>query len=254
MMALGIGGAAGVLAGCGTRGRKRPNLLFVLADQHRRQALGFMNEDPVITPALDAFAGESAVFTNALSSSPLGAPYRASLMTGRYPVSTGVTTNGVGLGKDEAALGALLKNAGYRTGFIGKWQLFDNGLGDDIAWQVGSRGQFVPPEHRFGFDYWHATNCFHCTFWRLYYEDTPEPVVDEEGWQPEHEADAAIRFIKSEAAGKRPFALFVSMVPPHNTYGGEFERHAPFPASGSPSPPTRHSTTRRRSTKSSTAT
>jgi arylsulfatase A-like enzyme len=72
---------------------KRPNLLFVFPDQMRKHALGFINEDPVITPNLDKFARESMVFTNAISSNPICTPFRAMLLTGRHSISIGMVSN-----------------------------------------------------------------------------------------------------------------------------------------------------------------
>ena len=230
MLKTGAGSVAGLAAsGCGIFGKKRPNLIVVMSDQQRRQALGFMNEDPVTTPNLDWFATQSFVCTDAVTASPSGAPYRATLMTGRYPSSTGVTGNEMGLGLDEVTVSQSLKDAGYRTGFIGKWYLYDNGITDTPTWHFGDMGQFVPRDHRFGFDYWHASNCNHRAFHLLYYEDDQAPVINSEGWQPEHDIDTAISFIERHGTSSEPFALFISMVPPHNTYGSGFSRHEVFP-------------------------
>lgn len=152
---------------------KRPNILFVFSDQQRRHALGFMGQEPVITPNIDKFAAESLVLTEALSAYPVCGPYRATLMTGRYPLTTGVDENEKGLKLTEVGLGNALKDAGYQTGYIGKWHIYDNGMHDWRQWHFNEKGQFVPKEHRFGFDYWHAVNCNHRTFYKLYYEDMP---------------------------------------------------------------------------------
>ena len=69
------------------KGPRRPNLVFMFPDQFRRQAIGFMKEDPVITPRLDEFASQSLVLTDAVSSYPVCSPFRAQLFTGKYPVS-----------------------------------------------------------------------------------------------------------------------------------------------------------------------
>ena len=64
--------------------QERPNLVFVFPDQFRQQAIGYMNQDPVVTPNLDRFASEGVVFTNAVSNYPVCSPYRAMLFTGKY--------------------------------------------------------------------------------------------------------------------------------------------------------------------------
>ncbi|WP_281358966.1 sulfatase-like hydrolase/transferase [Litoribacterium kuwaitense] len=72
---------------------KRPNIIYLFADQWRRQAVGYANEDPVMTPNIDQFAADSTVFTDAVTCAPICSPHRASLLTGKYPLSTGVYTN-----------------------------------------------------------------------------------------------------------------------------------------------------------------
>ena len=123
----GAGAAARAAAGRAREARAAaagPNLLFVFPDQFRRQAMGFMREDPVVTPNLDRLAGESLVFTNAVSNRPVCSPYRAMLFTGKYPWSNGVTTNcnsgsarhGIELKESERSFSDVLHDAGYGVG------------------------------------------------------------------------------------------------------------------------------------------
>ena len=205
--------------------KKRPNLLFVFSDQQRHHTLGCLGEDPVLTPNIDRFAEDGMLFTNALSASPLCGPYRGTLLTGRYPHSTGIISNGTGLRPGETTIGTVLKDTGYQTAYIGKWHLYDNGIKEWIDWHFNQRGQYGPPDQRFGFDNWYATNCNHRTFWQLYYENSEKPVVCEPGWQPVHDVDMAVNYLKNISRPDTPFALFVSMVPPHNTHGPGFVHH-----------------------------
>ena len=71
----------------------RPNLLYVFADQCRANAMGWMCQDQVRTPNMDAFMRESMYCTNAYSTFPLCSPHRASLITGKYPLKVGMWTN-----------------------------------------------------------------------------------------------------------------------------------------------------------------
>ena len=73
--------------------KERPNLVFVFPDEFRQQAMGFMGQDPVVTPNLDQFAEESLVLTQAISNCPICSPYRGMLYTGMYPLSNGVVNN-----------------------------------------------------------------------------------------------------------------------------------------------------------------
>lgn len=71
----------------------KPNLVYIFCDQFRRQAIGYMGEDPVVTPHLDQFAREGVVFNQAVSNYPVCSPYRGILLTGLYPHKNHIFTN-----------------------------------------------------------------------------------------------------------------------------------------------------------------
>ena len=73
--------------------RERPNLVYVFADQLRRASVGACGDEKAHTPEIDAFARESLDVVNAVSGHPVCAPYRASLLTGKYTTSTGMVIN-----------------------------------------------------------------------------------------------------------------------------------------------------------------
>lgn len=73
--------------------QEKPNLVFIMADQWRGDALGCLGKEPVKTPCLDQLAREGVNFTNAVSSYPVSSPARGMLMTGMYPHKNKVTGN-----------------------------------------------------------------------------------------------------------------------------------------------------------------
>src|SRR5213082_1482244 len=83
---------------------KRPNIVFVLADQWRAAATGYAGDPNVKTPNLDRLAGHSVNFTLAVSSCPVCSPARASLLTGQRPLTHGVFLNDVHLSTDAVTL------------------------------------------------------------------------------------------------------------------------------------------------------
>lgn len=224
-----MGGCQGTPASGEKSGRKPPNLVFVFSDQQRRRAMGFMNQDPVRTPHFDHFAEESCVMTNAISAFPLCAPYRAMTFSGRHPFSNGVTWNGGSLREEVTTIFDVLQNNGYQTGYVGKWHL--GGLykkpwvaGDNryYKWRydVSQRQNYwmrewTPRKYRPYFDYWHGNECFNDMFRLNYFEEDPDKPVLGRRWQPDHETDVAIDFIKKQQAADNPFALFLSWNPPH---------------------------------------
>jgi len=105
--------------------RAKPNVLVVFSDQQHWQAVGFRN--PFFdTPNQDALAKESMVFERSFCTTPQCSPSRSSLMTGFYPSTTGVMGNMHAAGGnplEQETLGKELQDAGYYTGYFGKWHL-----------------------------------------------------------------------------------------------------------------------------------
>jgi arylsulfatase A-like enzyme len=168
--------------------------------------MGCSGNPQVLTPHLDAMAEGGVRFTNAVSTCPICTPYRASLLTGRYPLSNGMILNDVRLPVTETSIAHVLGGAGYSTAYIGKWHL-----------DGPYRGSFTPPgPRRQGFDYWAASNCTHSYLNSHYYRDTPEPIWIE-GYDADHFTDLTIDFMR-ERASNGPFAAFLSWGPPHCPY------------------------------------
>ncbi len=188
-------------------GTRRPNIVFVFADQMRAQDVAnFTGDSQVRTPNLDRLATQGTTFTHAVSSCPVCTPYRASLLTGRYPLTNGMVLNDVRLPVTERSVAHCLNDAGYRTGYVGKWHL-----------DGSRRGGFTPPgPRRQGFDdYWAVANCTHNYMKSFYFEDDPEPIhID--GYDADHFTDLSIDFVNDDS--EDPFCLFLSWGPPHDPY------------------------------------
>ncbi|MHC4664519.1 MAG: sulfatase family protein [Planctomycetota bacterium] len=185
--------------------RRKPNLVFLLADQWRAQAAGYAGNPDVITPNLDGLAKESVNFANAVSGCPVCCPYRASLLTGRYPLTHGVFLNDVRLSNEAVSIARAYNNAGYDTAYIGKWHLD----GDQ-------RSAYIPRKRRQGFRFWKALGCTHDYDNSYYYADKCVKLKWD-GYDAIAQTDEARRYIR-EHAGGRPFVLFLSWGPPHSPY------------------------------------
>ena len=111
--------------------QKKPNIIFILADDLGYADVGFNGQTKIQTPAIDQLAKEGMVFTNHYAGSTVCGPSRGSLLTGlttghsTIRGNPGWTTSGkvVDLEKDDITVGEELKRAGYRTAVIGKWGL-----------------------------------------------------------------------------------------------------------------------------------
>jgi arylsulfatase A-like enzyme len=116
---------AGSLTAAAAAPSARPNIVFILVDDLRWDALGCMGHPVAKTPNIDRIAKEGALFRNFFVSIPLCAPSRSSFLTGQYAHTTGVIDNG-----DHSALShqlitfpKLLHDAGYETAYVGKWHM-----------------------------------------------------------------------------------------------------------------------------------
>jgi arylsulfatase A-like enzyme len=191
----------------------RPNLVFVFADQWRaqacpersRRATGYAGNPDVRTPNLDKLSDESISFSHAVSCCPVCCPYRASLMTGRYPLTHGVFLNDVRLNNDAVSIAQAYNQAGYETAYIGKWHLDGR-----------DRSAFVPKERRQGFRFWRAMGCTH-DYNNSYYYGDENVKLKWEGYDAIAQTRQAQQYIREHSGGK-PFALFLSWGPPHDPY------------------------------------
>ena len=209
---------------------KRPNLIYVYPDEMRATTMGFLGKEPVITPNLDKFSKESLVLTNVGVNYPVCVPYRCMLMTGMYPHNNGVITNCFRDGKDLPAQHVwwsdVLNDGGYDCGYIGKWHITKT-VGAEYKGEKlkGHARGWVPKEKRHGFKYWRShtsNNHLKAPYWTE--KDKPQDVKIVPKWTAEFDADNAIEFLDNKGGKFRdpnkPFALAISMNPPHSPYKG----------------------------------
>jgi len=103
---------------------KRPNVVFILVDDLRWDALGCMGSPFLQTPNIDRIAKEGVLFQNAFTTVSLCSPSRAGFLTGTYPQRNGVKRNDkTDPLPSTPTMGSLLQQAGYETAFIGKWHM-----------------------------------------------------------------------------------------------------------------------------------
>ena len=187
---------------------KKPNIIFILADDFGYGDLGSYGQKLVKTPNLDQLAKEGTRFTNVYASAPVCAPSRASLMTGLHQGHAYIRGNNDAQGNrvpiraQDTTLAEILQKAGYRTGIVGKW-----GLGEPETTGIPGKK---------GFDYFYgflnqnlAHNYFPDYLWRN------EEKVDLGGksYAGDLFANEALDFIKRES--DKPFFLYLATTLPH---------------------------------------
>ncbi|MCL3781422.1 sulfatase [Prolixibacteraceae bacterium JC049] len=209
---------------------KQPNILYIFADQYRKASLGFLNEDPVKTPNIDALAENGVFFSHAVANHPLCSPYRGMLMTGQYPLTNGVISNCHSgrtkyknyLKIDTKCFSDVLAENGYDAGYVGKWHL--DGPEPTPPGVRANWDCWCPPDHRHGFSFWYAygTHGRHNNpyYWTTNGGENDKVFANE--WSPTHEASVIIDFLrnnKKQRNNDKPFALFWGINPPHTPFG-----------------------------------
>lgn len=185
---------------------KKPNIVFVFGDQWRQQATGYAGDPNVKTPNLDALAEESVNFTHAVAGCPVCSPYRASLLTGRQPLTHGVFVNDVCLQPGGTSIAEAFSAEGYDTAYIGKWHV-----------DGPERSAFIPRERRLGFDYWKVLECTHRYNHSAYYAGDSDEKLFWEGYDAIAQTRDAEAYIRRHS-GEGPFLLMLSWGPPHAPY------------------------------------
>ena len=199
----------------------KPNIVLILADDMGYGDLGCFGNPAVQTPNLDALAGQGIRLTQNYCGSPVCAPSRASLLTGRYPHRTGAIDTLEARGLDrlalrEITLADLLKGCGYSTGLVGKWHLgaldpryHPNLRGFDEF--VGFRGGWS--------DYWE---------WRLFYNN--KAFQSDGRYLTDVFTEEAVGFIQRHH--QEPFFLHVAYNAPHFPLQVPDEEADPFRETG----------------------
>lgn len=188
---------------------KRPNVLILQPDQHRGTVMGCAGDTQIKTPNLDRLAAEGIRFENCVSSSPVCSPFRATFQTGLYPHIHGVDSNGESLFVNGGGFAELFANAGYATGYIGKWHIDGQ--------RIKGSGGFIPEDRRLGWREWHGYESGHEFLNPWQFNDKREQVpVKGYNWEPTWHTDKALDFVRRKTAEGKPWIYYVSYGPPHN--------------------------------------
>ncbi len=198
---------------------RRPNVLLFMADQMRRDCLGCYGNPVIRTPHLDRIAAEGTRFDSNIGQNPVCSPSRASILTGRYPRTNGVRSNGVGLRTSEVTLAGHLRSNGYRTGAFGKLHLVPQ-LASAPARMSAVNGPY------YGFDTFHITEDPKVGEYLEFVERTAPGYlaavrksnagIPVELHQSHWIADRTIDFIREQTHSGSPFFALCSFVDPHH--------------------------------------
>lgn len=206
----------------------RPNILFLLTDQQRYDAVGCNADNQCRTPAIDEVAASGTQFTRAYTPIALCTPARASLLTGRYPHNHGQLSN-MGnfngafddrvLDHVEETYPRLLQRAGYEVRYAGKWHLPEQG--NEELWGIDewhTNGDWQASLSEKGIDYRRGRDDVQRLEWG---GDAPfcgPSTLSADDMQEAWVADRTIELIEERANADEPFAMCTSFFGPHFPY------------------------------------
>src|SRR5688572_17717190 len=107
-----------------TSSQSKPNIIFIMSDDHGYQAISAYNDKLIQTPHIDRIGREGAIMRNAFVTNSICTPARAVILTGKYGHMSGQRDNGTHFDGSQQTLPKILKTNGYRTAIVGKWHLF----------------------------------------------------------------------------------------------------------------------------------
>jgi len=192
----------------------RPNIVFIMTDDHAAHAIGAYGSRVNATPNLDRLAREGALFTRVFATNSICTPSRAAILTGQYSHLNGVTMFNR-FDSSRMTVARLLQQAGYHTGLVGKWH-----LGSDPA----------------GFDYWEILPGQGAYFSPILYTASSEKTYTDR-YVTDVITDRALDFLQNRPRGK-PFFLMMHHKAPHRPWEPTPSHAARFAAQRIPEPVT----------------
>jgi len=124
---------------------KRPNILFILTDDHSYQTISAYDHRYIETPALDRIGKEGVIFTNSFVANSISGPSRACMLTGKHSHMNGFLDNSDVFDGSQQTFPKLLQKTGYQTALIGKWHLTSNPTGFNYWNMLSGQGYYYNP-------------------------------------------------------------------------------------------------------------
>ena len=174
---------------------KRPNILFIMSDDHGYQAISAYGHGINSTPNIDRLAKEGMRFDRCYVTNSICGPSRAVILTGKYSHLNGFANNGDTFNGEQQNVAKLLKQAGYQTAVIGKWHLKSEPTGFDYFHVLIGQGPYYNPPMR-----------------------TPGGVVRHTGYTTDIITDEALGWLKEKRDSEKPFFLMYQHKAPHRNW------------------------------------
>lgn len=201
------------------RGADRPNILFIMADDHTTQAFkayGSRLAEHAPTPNINRIARQGATLMRAYTTNSVCVPSRAAILTGQYSQKNGVYTNRDRLAPGHPNVAKELQDVGYRTAVIGKWHLKANPSGFDYFNVLRGQGSYFNP--------------------RLENSRTGQ-YTRHKGFSADVIGDLSLKWLKQQAANEQPFMLMTHFKASHGPFSSPSRNDSMYQDVTLPEPP-----------------
>jgi len=186
---------------------RKPNFIFIIADDHRWDAMGAVQKEQgenaryswFETPSLDRLAADGVRFRNAYITHSICSPGRAGFLTGQYTHVNGVMDNDTPFPEKSVTHATLLRDSGYRTAYFGKWPMGN---------QKGPRPGFQ-----------HSASFLNQGIYQNCPFEINGVMTETKGWVDDVTTDLAISWPEENHAKSEPFSMVIGFKSPHNKRG-----------------------------------
>ncbi|RNC88325.1 MAG: DUF4976 domain-containing protein [Winogradskyella sp.] len=173
----------------------KPNIVFIITDDHAYQALSAYDDKFIKTPHIDRLANEGMLFQKAFVTNSICSPSRAVALTGKFSHLNSVRDNLDVFDTTQVTFPKLLQQAGYETAIYGKWHLKSEPKGFDYWEVLPDQGHYYHPEFL-----------------------TPEGEIKTEGYVTDVITDKAINYLETQRDSSKPFMLMYNHKAPHRQW------------------------------------
>lgn len=195
--------------------QNRPNIIYIMSDDHDADAISAYNNTFIQTPSLDRLAKEGMLFKNAFVGNSICSPARATLLTGQHSHKNGIRDNRTPFDGTKITLPKLMSAAGYQTALVGKWHLHSLPTGFDYWRVLPGQGAYYRPA------------MIHMNNDTVHYEGYTTDVI----------TDQALQFLQARDWSK-PFMLLLHHKAPHRNWVPTLKNLRIFSQQTFPEPPT----------------
>ncbi|MBC9933220.1 sulfatase [Chitinophaga qingshengii] len=192
---------------------KRPNIIFIMTDDHTTRAMSCYDTSLIRTPNLDRLAREGMLFRNCFVTNAVCGPSRATILTGKYNHINGLTDNAKTFDSSQVIYPQLLHQAGYQTAMIGKWHLGSLPVGFDYYSILPNQGEYYQPDFIENGD-----------------------TIREQGYVTDVITDKAIRFLEHRDKQK-PYLMIYQHKAPHRNWMPAVRHLGMYDSTTFPEPP-----------------